>query len=114
MADERQYKNDIRQHPAEESKRLEDHALQGETTKSSLPEGDGRIVSPDTDGGGALDDLLDDYRYTSQPNTPGLSPSELASQALASPERPDLNKNEDPEMYQVRNIRRIDANPPRT
>ena len=61
-----------------------------------------------------MDDLLDDYRYTSQPNTPGFPPAEFGAHGLSSPERPALKEGEDPEMYEVKNIRRVDANSPRS
>ena len=104
------------QHPAAKSDPLgqQEQELHVATNKTSPPEEEGRIVSPGTDGGGALDDLLDDYQYTSQTNTPGFSPVGFGVQGLSSPERPALKEDEDPEMYEVRNIRRVDASPPRS
>ena len=59
-----------------------------------------------------MDDLLDDYRYTSQQTSPAFPPAGFGVHGLSSPERPALKEDEDPEMDQVRNIRRTDASAP--
>ena len=60
---------------------------------------------------GALDDLLDDYNYVSQPNTPGVAPAEFMTNQ--NPETPMKSSVEEasPLLSTVTNIRKVDPNP---
>ena len=87
---------------------------EGEKGGDSIATRHVRAESNENDAG-ALNDLLDDYNYTSQPNTPG------APHAGFTPVDPIANESlhskvENPNMSPVftstvTNIRRIDANP---
>src|SRR5579859_2570138 len=62
---------------------------------------------------GALDDLINDYDYTSQPNTPGfVAPAEFSPETRHEETKPEVASP----MFTstVTNIRRIDANPTAT